>query len=148
MKVIGKMTCSMAQESKFTVMVISMKECLSKEDEMARGRTTMPLEKFIKEGGSMAGSKDSVFVRGRTVKNMKGNGSITRNMDRESTAGPTAEGMREIIEMIKNMVMEHILGQTEGSILVNGKMIKGMDEAHMLSIVSYRSRAYGKRTRE
>ena len=83
---------------------------------MEKGPTTMQLGRFIKEIGSMEGSKAMGYANGPTPRNTKDSGMITKSMGMESILGLMGASTKETTEATRSMDKVHTPGQMDGSI--------------------------------
>lgn len=118
----------MAQEFRPTQMEINMKECSSKEREMARVYIIQPMVPYIRENGSMVELKAREFANGRTEENTRALGQTIKNMDMVFTLGPMEESTRVTINTIRNTGLGLTHGQMVENTLENGKMTKDTEE--------------------
>lgn len=111
-------------------MGIDMRECISKEENMAKGHIILLMEQFMRDNGRMEEFKEKELVLGRMAENMLDNGLQIRGMGKGSIHGRTDALMRENTEMIRDMEKEYIIGETGENMLESGKTIEDMGEAN------------------
>lgn len=118
----------MAQEFRPTQMEINMKECSSKEKEMARVYIIQLMAPYTRDNGSMVELKAKESANGRTEEYTRALGSTIKNMDMVFILGRTEESTRAIINTIRNMGLALTHGQMVENMQENGKMTKDTEE--------------------
>lgn len=138
----------MVRESKYMLMVISMKECLNKVKEVVKALITFLMVKFTKANGIMVKYKDLEYVNGQMERPTRVSGSTIRKMESVISNGQMADNIEVRIETIRNTVKELTFGLMVENTLESGKMIKDMVRDNMLLAKNKAKKAFGNKTRE
>ena len=113
MKVFGKTICSMDQVFRLILMEINMRECINKEESMAKEHIILLMGLYMKDNGKTEEFKEKESVLGKMVENMWDNGQQIKDMEKENIHGLMDAHMMENTEMIKDMEKAHTIGVME-----------------------------------